>query len=88
MATCANCEKKWKTKEVRALFKAHNGMECPYCYRMQYFSEDTAQFMIGGSILGMGFLLLFPNFVNLSNTSGVHDLWDRVSQKRKKKKEK
>ncbi|PSL50731.1 hypothetical protein B0H94_1023 [Salsuginibacillus halophilus] len=66
MTNCANCNRKWRIREVWALGFTHKGKNCAHCGKRQYISADTQNLLTLG-YLSLVFVVVLPFLVKLSN---------------------
>lgn len=66
MARCANCNYKWKVKDVLALGFSKKGKECPNCGHRQYLSAETQRLFT----LGYLSLIIVPFIFSKIKLSG------------------
>ncbi|WP_100401944.1 TIGR04104 family putative zinc finger protein [Bacillus sp. FJAT-42315] len=68
MASCQNCQCKWKRREVLRVGFSKNGLACPYCGTKQYVSEETTNWLTLTYWSPIFLLMiLLPSFVELSS---------------------
>lgn len=72
MARCANCNYKWKVKDVLVLGFSKKGKECRHCGHRQYVSAETQRLFTLGSLS----LLFVPFLLSKIKLSGKDEpLW-------------